>query len=103
MEGRGEHIFTVPPLHGLLVPISSNRSSICTIHRQDSTYHGLCYTNRGALAGTRNRSMDPPRADALPRSYISLPDMMVTVPPLRDVATDYAIEDTRRRFPCNPL
>ena len=23
-------------------------------HRQDSTYHGLCYTNRGALAGTRN-------------------------------------------------
>ena len=22
-------------------------------HRQDSTYHGLCYTNRGALAGTR--------------------------------------------------
>ena len=23
-------------------------------HRQDSTYHGLCYTSRGALAGTRN-------------------------------------------------
>ena len=22
-------------------------------HRQDSTYHGLCYTSRGALAGTR--------------------------------------------------
>ena len=21
-------------------------------HRQDSTYHGLCYTSRGALAGT---------------------------------------------------
>ena len=28
-------------------------------HRQDSTYHGLCYTSRGALAGTRNSSMDP--------------------------------------------
>ena len=26
-------------------------------HRQDSTYHGLCYTNCGALAGTRNSSM----------------------------------------------
>ena len=26
-------------------------------HRQDSTYHGLCYTTRGALAGTRNSSM----------------------------------------------
>ena len=28
-------------------------------HRQDSTYHGLCYTSRGALAGTRNSSMCP--------------------------------------------
>ena len=26
-------------------------------HRQDSTYHSLCYTSRGALAGTRNSSM----------------------------------------------
>ena len=25
-------------------------------HRQDDTYHGLCYTSRGALAGTRNSS-----------------------------------------------
>ena len=23
-------------------------------HRQDNTYHGLCYTSRGALAGTVN-------------------------------------------------
>ena len=23
-------------------------------HRQDNTYHGLCYTSRGALGGTRN-------------------------------------------------
>ena len=29
-------------------------------HRQDSTYHGLCYTSRGELAGTRNKSMGPP-------------------------------------------
>ena len=27
-------------------------------HRQDSTYHGLCYTSRGALAGTRNYVKD---------------------------------------------
>ena len=27
--------------------------------RQDNTYHGLCYTSRGALAGTRNSSMAP--------------------------------------------
>ena len=28
-------------------------------HRQDNTYHSLCYTSRGALAGTRNSSMCP--------------------------------------------
>ena len=28
-------------------------------HRQDITYHGLCYTSRGALARTRNSSMGP--------------------------------------------
>ena len=29
-------------------------------HRQDNIYHGLCYTSRGALAGTRNSLMGPP-------------------------------------------
>ena len=29
-------------------------------HRQDNTYHSLCYTSCGALAGTRNSSMGPP-------------------------------------------
>ena len=29
--------------------------------RQDSTYHGLCYTSCGALGGTRNSSVGPPR------------------------------------------
>ena len=28
-------------------------------HRQDSTYHSLCYTSRGALAGSTNSSMGP--------------------------------------------
>ena len=27
-------------------------------HRQDSTYHGLCYTSRGALAGTRSKQTE---------------------------------------------
>ena len=54
-------------------------------HRQDSTYHGLCYTSRGALAGTRNSSMGPPHegsirrpiapwANALTLSYVTLPE-----------------------------
>ena len=52
-------------------------------HRQDNTYHGLCYTSRGALAGTRNSSMGPLMKDRpddpshhertiIPQSYISL-------------------------------
>ena len=50
---------TLPPLHGLLSPISSKGSFIRTIHRQDSTNHSLCYTSRGALAGARNSSLGP--------------------------------------------
>ena len=36
-------------------------------HRQDSTYHGLCYTSREALAGTRNSSMGPPHEGSIRR------------------------------------
>ena len=56
-------------------------------HRQDSTYHGLCYTSRGALAGTKiakwvhpmkDRSDNPSHHERtlLPRSYISLPNIL---------------------------
>ena len=38
------------PPHTLLLSINSKGSFICTTHRQDNTYHGLCYTSRGALA-----------------------------------------------------
>ena len=34
-------------------------------HRQDNTYHGLCYTSRGALTGTRNSSMGPPHEGSI--------------------------------------
>ena len=36
-------------------------------HRQDNTYQGLCYTSRGALAGTRNSSMGPPHEGLIQR------------------------------------
>ena len=60
-------------------------------HRQDNTYQGLCYTSRGALAGTRNSSMGPPHegstlrpiapwANALPLSYVPLPTLEDTEP-----------------------
>ena len=46
--------------HGLFFPISSKVLLYVSSHREDNTYHGLCYTRRGALAGTRNSSMDLP-------------------------------------------
>ena len=52
-------------------------------HRQYNTYHSLCYTSRGALAGTRNSSMGSPHegsirrptapwVNTLPLSYVPL-------------------------------
>ena len=41
------------PPHRLLFTINSKVLLYAPSHRQDSTYHGLCYTSRGALAGTR--------------------------------------------------
>ena len=36
-------------------------------HRQNNNDHGLCYTSRGALAGTRNSSMGPPHEGSIRR------------------------------------
>ena len=48
----GERENPLPP-HGLLFQQGF-------FYMQDSTYHSLCYTSRGALAETRNSSMGPP-------------------------------------------
>ena len=34
-------------------------------HRLNNTYHGLCYTSRGELAGSRNSSMGPPHEGSI--------------------------------------
>ena len=47
-------------------PLPSHRL-LLSINRQDNTYHGLCYTSRGALAGTRNSSMGPPHEGSIRR------------------------------------
>ena len=48
------------PPHRLLFPINSKGFLYASSHRQDNTYHDLCYTSLGALAGMRNSSMRPP-------------------------------------------
>ena len=45
------------PPHRLLLSIKARVLLYAPSHRQDNTYHGLCYTSRGALAGTKNSSM----------------------------------------------
>ena len=47
------------PPYGLLFPITAGVLLYVPSHRQDSTYHALCYTSRGALDGTINSSMSP--------------------------------------------
>ena len=50
-------------------------------HRQDNAYHGLYYTSRGALAGTRNSSMGPPNEVSI-RRPIAPPAFVKTFPPV---------------------
>ena len=49
------------------VTISDYQQGLFYMHhpRQDNTYHNLCYTSRGALAGTRNSSMGPPHEGSI--------------------------------------
>ena len=44
------------PPHGLLFPITAMVLLYASSHSSldDTAYHSLCYTSRGALAGTRN-------------------------------------------------
>ena len=40
----------LPPLNGLIFPISSKVFFLYVLsHKQDNTYHSLCYTSCGAL------------------------------------------------------
>ena len=45
---------------GFSFRLAANYPLYASSHRQNNTYHGLCYTSRGALVGTRNSSMGPP-------------------------------------------
>ena len=41
-------------------------------HRQDNTYNGLCYTSRGALAGTRNIWLPRPATVSLSSKVLNM-------------------------------
>ena len=59
LSERGNHLLT---LHGLLFfQLAARVLLYAPSHRQYETYHSLCYTSCGELAGTRKRSwgIDP--------------------------------------------
>ena len=47
-------------------------------HRQDSTYHIVCYTRRGAMAVTRNSSMGPPHEGSIRRPIAPWANVLTT-------------------------
>ena len=66
-------------------------------HRQDNTYHGLCYTSCGALAGTRNSSMGPLHEGSIRRPIAPWTDALTTelhLAPLTSITN-------KRLFPYN--
>ena len=79
------------PPHRLLFPISSKGSIICTI---------LCYTSRGALAGTRNSSMGSPHEGSIRRPIAPSANALTTELHLApcdlnyNVSNDPSIKDT---------
>ena len=51
-------------------------------HRQDSTYQGLCYTSRGALAGMRNSPVGSPHEGSIQRPIAPWANALTTEPHL---------------------
>ena len=47
-------------------------------HRQDNTYHGLCYTSRGALAGTRLFVLCFSASNTLPENLMQVTTTVLT-------------------------
>ena len=52
-------------LHRLSYRLTARVLLYAPSHRQDNTYHSLCYTSCGALAGMRNSSMGPPHEGSI--------------------------------------
>ena len=78
------------PPHGLLFRLTARVLLYAPSHRQDSTYHGLSYASRGALAGTRNSSIGPPHEGSIRRHIAPLatsrsPYVVATVGSMFDV------------------
>ena len=72
-------------------------------HRQDSTYHGLCYTSRGALAGTRNSSMGSPHEGSIWRPIAPWANALTTELHLAPGLTDLNLANSYIYINCNTM
>ena len=61
-------------------------------HRQDSTYHSLCYTSHGAQAGMRNSSMGPPHEGSIRRPIAPWASALTTELHLAPVNYQYHVK-----------
>ena len=62
---------------GYLLLLAARNPLHAPFHKQDSTYHGCCYTSHGALAGMRNGLVDPPwRIDPMTHCTMSRHSIM---------------------------
>ena len=60
-------------------------------HRQDNIYHGICYTSRGALTGTRNSSMAPHHGGSTRRPIAPWANALTTELHLAPVVNDFLV------------
>ena len=67
-------------------------------NRHNNTYHGFCYTSRGALAGMRNSSSHHERT-LLPWSYILLP--MLRISKNNNLSVEWNLNDSSTSFLSN--
>ena len=81
------------PPHKLLFPISSKVLLYASSHKQNNTYHGLCYTSRGALAATRNSSMGPPHEGSIRRPIAPRANALTTELHLAPTTMDSRFKD----------
>ena len=65
-------------------------------HRQDYTYHSLCYTSHGALAGTRNSSVGPPHEGSIRRPIAPWANALTTLLLLEQLVEKFPIRSVGR-------
>ena len=71
-------------------------------HRQDNTYHGLCYTSRGALAGTRNSSMGPPHEGSIRRPIAPWANALPLSPSIEPISPAMSSENQHNELVTTP-